>query len=92
MVVVVVHSALLADESEYYSLSQVLMRRHCMERVAAAVGLCTSSCLVLEEVGKTVYHHYYYSAPAVLFVVEALAQNSRDQVVYEMGMVCKVKG
>jgi hypothetical protein len=55
MVVVVVHSALLADESEYYSLSQVLMRRHCMERVAAAVGLCTRSYLVLEEVGKTVY-------------------------------------
>ena len=38
---------------------QMLVRRRRTEREDAAVGLRTSSCLVLEEeVAKTVYHHY----------------------------------
>ena len=49
---------------------QVMMRKHHMERVPAAVGLYTSSCLVMGRVRKTVYH---CCATAVLFVVEALA-------------------
>ena len=40
----------------------------CKEQEAAGVGLRTSSCLVLGEVAKTVYHHY--SATAVVFVVD----------------------
>jgi hypothetical protein len=42
------------------------MMRCCMEEVAAAVGLRTSSCFVLGE---------DHSATAVVFVVKALAQN-----------------
>ena len=57
---------------------QVLVRRRCTEREAAAMGWRTSSRLVLgEEVGKTVCRHY--SATAVVFVVETLALNSRYQ-------------
>ena len=48
------------------------MKGRSTERDAAAVGLRTSSCLVLEEeAGKTVYHHY--CATAVVLVVETIA-------------------
>jgi hypothetical protein len=54
--------------------------RCCMEGVAAAVGLHTSSCLMLRVVGKPVYHPC--SATAVVLSVEALVQNSRHQMHY----------
>ena len=46
----------------------MLVKRRRTEREAAAVGLRTSPCL--EEMEKTVYHHY--SATAVVFVVETI--------------------
>lgn len=63
---------------------QVLMRRRCAAREAAAASLRTSSRLVLREVGKTVCHQY--SPTVVVFVVEALAQiQGIKRAIYSMG-------